>query len=221
MHPDDVTGLRERTKAETRQRIADVAAHLFAERGFDDVAMTDVARAADVAEQTVSDYFPAKTDLVLDGAEAIRQRLHDLVLHRDADASPAQALQVVASEDIGRARTDDLAEQRGQFFALCVSSHVVRRFGLEVRDEQVAMVRAALAFTDPDLHPGLAHVHAAALVAVLHLVGDTIGGAVVRGDLPPDVGDALEETARLAFADLDAHYRRLSDSPSAAPSSTV
>ncbi|GLZ56386.1 TetR/AcrR family transcriptional regulator [Actinomycetospora sp. NBRC 106378] len=204
-----MTGLRERKKAETRHRIADVAAHLFAEHGFDDVTMTDVAGAADVAEQTVYNYFPAKTDLVLDRAEEIRQRLHDLVLHRSADTSPAQALQVVALEDIERARTDDLAEQRGQFFALCVSSHVVRRFGLEVRDEQVAMVRAALAFTDPALNPGLAHVHAAALVAVLHLVGDTIGGAVVRGDFPPDVGEPLEETARLAFSDLDAHYRRL------------
>ncbi|WP_018332421.1 TetR/AcrR family transcriptional regulator [Actinomycetospora chiangmaiensis] len=201
-------GLRERKKAETRQRIADVAGHLFAEHGFDDVAMTDVARAADVSEQTVYNYFPAKTDLVLDSAEAIRQRLHDLVLHRPPDTSPAKALEVVAFEDIERAQTDDLAEQRGQFFALCVSSHVVRRFGLAVRDEQVAMVRAALAATDPGLHPGLAHVHAAALVAALQLVGDTIGGAVVRGDFPPDVVKALEETARLAFDDLDEHFQR-------------
>ncbi|WP_433801669.1 TetR/AcrR family transcriptional regulator [Actinomycetospora sp. CA-084318] len=201
-----MTGLRERKKAETRQRIADVAAHLFATQGFDAVAMTDVARAADVSDQTVYNYFPAKHDLALDRADAIRQRLHDLVVDRPTGTSPASALQVVAAEDVARARADDLAEQRGQFFALCVDSPVVRRFGLEVRDGQVGAIRDALAVTDPSLHPGLAHVHAAALVAVLQLVGDAIGAAVLRGGRPDD---ALEDTARVAFADLDAHFHQL------------
>ncbi|MDL5157607.1 TetR/AcrR family transcriptional regulator [Actinomycetospora termitidis] len=201
-----MTGLRERKKAETRQRIADVAAHLFGTQGFDAVAMTDVARAADVSEQTVYNYFPAKTDLALDRAETIRQRLHDLVVDRPAHTSPANALQVVALEDIARARADDLVEQRGQFFALCASSPVVRRFGLAVRDEQTTTIRTALVGTDPTLHPGLAHVHAASLVAVLELVGDSIGAAVVQG-MRPD--DELEDTVRLAFTDLDAHYHRL------------
>jgi len=46
------TGLRERKKARTRRLIADTAARLFAERGYEHVAVTDVAREAEVAEQT-------------------------------------------------------------------------------------------------------------------------------------------------------------------------
>ena len=46
-------GLREQKKARTRRLIADTAARLFAERGYEHVAVTDVARAAEVAEQTV------------------------------------------------------------------------------------------------------------------------------------------------------------------------
>ena len=54
------TGLRELKKARTRQHIADTAARLFAEHGYENVAVTDVAREAEVAEQTVYNYFPAK-----------------------------------------------------------------------------------------------------------------------------------------------------------------
>ena len=57
-------GLRELKKARTRQLIADTAARLFAERGYEQVAVSDVAREAEVAEQTVYNYFPTKEQLV-------------------------------------------------------------------------------------------------------------------------------------------------------------
>jgi AcrR family transcriptional regulator len=57
-------GLRERKKQQTRQLIAEAARRLFAERGFERVTVADVARAADVSQQTVFNYFPTKEDLV-------------------------------------------------------------------------------------------------------------------------------------------------------------
>jgi AcrR family transcriptional regulator len=57
-------GLRERKKRETREVIAAAAMRLFAEHGFDDVTVAAVARAADVSEKTVFNYFPTKEDLV-------------------------------------------------------------------------------------------------------------------------------------------------------------
>ncbi|GGO71639.1 TetR/AcrR family transcriptional regulator [Nonomuraea cavernae] len=59
-------GLRERKKRETRQRIADMAMGLFLARGFDDVTVAEVARAADVSVNTVFNYFGTKEDLFLD-----------------------------------------------------------------------------------------------------------------------------------------------------------
>ena len=57
-------GLRERKKRQTRVAIGDAAMRLFRERGFDAVTIADVARAADVSEKTIFNYFPAKEDLV-------------------------------------------------------------------------------------------------------------------------------------------------------------
>src|ERR687888_1419104 len=57
-------GLRERKKQRTRELIAETARELFAERGFERVTVAQIARAADVSEQTVFNYFPTKEDLV-------------------------------------------------------------------------------------------------------------------------------------------------------------
>jgi AcrR family transcriptional regulator len=85
-------GRRERKKLETRRVISDVATRLFMERGFDAVTVAEVARAADVAVQTVFNHFPAKEDLFFDEpgwwagpAQAIREA--------PADADPVDVLE--------------------------------------------------------------------------------------------------------------------------------
>jgi AcrR family transcriptional regulator len=58
------TGLRELKKQRTRELIAETARGLFVERGFERVTVAEIARAAEVSEQTVFNYFPTKEDLV-------------------------------------------------------------------------------------------------------------------------------------------------------------
>lgn len=60
----DELGLRERKKQRTRELIAETARRLFSARGFDRVTVAEIARAAEVSEQTVFNYFPTKEDLV-------------------------------------------------------------------------------------------------------------------------------------------------------------
>jgi hypothetical protein len=76
-------GLRERKKAETRQRLSDTATRMFLDRGFDGVKVTEIAAACQVSEKTVYNYFPTKEALVLDRWKATAQAL------RAARAIPA------------------------------------------------------------------------------------------------------------------------------------
>jgi AcrR family transcriptional regulator len=68
----------ERGGPQTRARIAEVAARLFLDRGFDAVTVAEVAREAGVSSVTVFNHFPRKEDLYLDRAvdavELLRRR---------------------------------------------------------------------------------------------------------------------------------------------------
>ena len=75
-------GLRERKKQATRQLIADTARRLFVERGFERVRIAEIARAADVSEQTVFNYFHTKEDLVYWRLESFEDELLAAVRER-------------------------------------------------------------------------------------------------------------------------------------------
>lgn len=200
-------GLRDRKKARTRERLADVAAALFAEHGYDQVSIADVARAADVSDQTVYNYFPAKHDLVLDRAEEIRLRYDRLVRERPEGTTPAEVVRSLVHEDVDRLRTEPPALARGEFAALCLRSPVLRRYALEFRERQTVTVAAAVVATTPGLDPLVAHAHAAALVAVVQWVTDQIGAAVLDDSPVGPAGHALRRSADIALDDLDRHFR--------------
>jgi AcrR family transcriptional regulator len=80
-------GLRERKKQRTRQLIAETARRLFAERGFEQVTVAEIAREADVAPATVFNYFPTKEDLFYSRLEAYEEELLGAIRERPAGQS--------------------------------------------------------------------------------------------------------------------------------------
>jgi AcrR family transcriptional regulator len=84
-------GARERRRQETRERIVDAAAELFAEHGFDSVSVMQIAKRAGVVEKTVFNHFPVKEGLVFDADPPMRATLLDAVRRRPAGESVAAA----------------------------------------------------------------------------------------------------------------------------------
>ncbi|MEV6771786.1 TetR family transcriptional regulator [Nocardia sp. NPDC051030] len=86
-------GLRERKKAQTRKRLAEVAFRLFQERGFDGVTVAEIADASDVAVSTLFSYFPSKEALVFDQDDDLENSLIAAVRNRSRDVSIIDALE--------------------------------------------------------------------------------------------------------------------------------
>ena len=84
-------GVRERRRQETRARIVDAAAELFAERGFDSVSVMQIAKRAGVVEKTVFNHFPVKEGLVFDADPPMRAALVDAVRRRPPGESVSAA----------------------------------------------------------------------------------------------------------------------------------
>jgi AcrR family transcriptional regulator len=85
-------GLRERKKLMTRQAILDVAEEMFAERGFDNVTVAEIADAVNISAKTVFVYFPAKEDLVFAGEHDIRDLVLAGIRDRGANQTPLEAM---------------------------------------------------------------------------------------------------------------------------------
>jgi AcrR family transcriptional regulator len=56
--------LRDRQKAQTREHLLDVAAGLFAEKGYNETTIEDIARSAGSSRATVYSYFSTKEDIL-------------------------------------------------------------------------------------------------------------------------------------------------------------
>ena len=195
-------GLRELKKARTRQLIADTAARLFAERGYEHVAVTDVARAAEVAEQTVYNYFPTKEQLVTDREQQIQDRLCDLIRSRPPGVTPAAAVRDFVLESVTGIRSIPADLWHGELGYLAAISPAVHRLVLELADRQAAALAEVISDTT-GVPPEVARLEGIALAGVFQIIISEAGRRTREGQSQPEIADRLYPVVGRLLDELD------------------
>ncbi|MFT4226712.1 TetR family transcriptional regulator [Micropruina sp.] len=139
-------GLRERKKARTRASIAEAAMTLFAERGFDQVTVAEIAHAVEVSVATVFNYFPTKEDLFFDRQDEVVSQLANAVRARQpaepfVDACRRDLLNLIDQRDwrVG------LAAGMGRFYRMVADSPSLQARSRLMVDRSVTRLTSAIA----------------------------------------------------------------------------
>src|SRR5579859_3896335 len=88
----EVADRQQRRKRRTRQAIQTAALELFAERGYRETTINDIAERADVAPRTVTVHFPAKEELLFDAEPFTLESLSKRLAAREPNESALHAL---------------------------------------------------------------------------------------------------------------------------------
>jgi AcrR family transcriptional regulator len=196
-------GLRERKKQQTRQLIADTARRLFAQRGFEAVTVAEVARAADVAEKTVFNYFPTKEDLVYWRLEAFEGELLAAIRER----APGEPF-ITGFERFVRRPRGLLAGRQVSEDLLAVTRMIAASPALLAREQQVfarytqslaALIAEQTGAAADDVEPWVA---ANALMGVHRALVEYARRAILEGAGGPGLARAVEAQAARAIARL-------------------
>jgi AcrR family transcriptional regulator len=88
---DEPSGLRERKKEATLERLREVALRLFVASGFDAVSVDDIAAVAEVSKTTFYRYFPSKEDLLFGRSAEHIAIVRSVLAERPLAESPVEA----------------------------------------------------------------------------------------------------------------------------------
>lgn len=180
--------LRDRQRADTRQRIQRQALRLFTDRGYDATTVNDVADAAGVSAMTVYRNFPTKEDLVL--YDDFDQLTATTITELPATGSLTDRIgrTVLTILDLAATNEHDLLLTR---LRLMISTPALQARHL---DSQYRLQEAFVSAIDPALEYG-ARAAASAVLGVTHTA--LLRWAANNGE--PNLADLFREAFTAAF----------------------
>jgi AcrR family transcriptional regulator len=170
---------RVRKRIQTRRQIADAAVALFAARGYDAVTVAEIARLADVSEQTVYNFFPSKEQLVLDEDAAFEARLVGMIRGRPAGSKIADAVQAGAHAFLNEVGTRPKGpKSRGGLPYLITVSPALRRAWLAALERYAnAIADVLIEESAGTLSPLAAKALGFSIAAIFSAILDEVGQA--------------------------------------------
>ena len=201
-----MTGLRERKKEQTRHLIAETARGLFSERGFERVTIAEVAEAADVAVQTVFNYFPTKEDLVYWRLSSFEDDLLAAVIGRGPGESALEAFQgfLLAQQGLLGRHDPEARELLTSFTRVIASSPALLAREAQIfaryTDTLAGVLAEETGARADDVRPRVA---AHAMIGVHRALIDYSRRRIIAGELGPRLTRDIRAQARRAFALLE------------------
>jgi AcrR family transcriptional regulator len=197
-------GLRERKKQQTRQAIRDTALRLFAERGFEAVTVTEVAREANVSPATIFNYFPTKEDLYYQRMEDFEEELLRAVRDRAAGQTVLEAFRDFVLNVSGVLVKEDAGEQVAMFARIVTQSPA-----LQERERQIfaRYTQSLAALIAEELRTGGEDIGgwivANALIGVHRALVDDVRRHALAGRIDPQLSRTVRSRGERAFALLE------------------
>ena len=137
-----------------RQEIAHAAWLLFAERGYEDTTVGEIARAAGISRRSFFRYFSSKEDVVIGTTDALAEDVLAAFASRPASEPPLVAIQRALTPAIVTRLAD--ADEARAIVSLLRESRTLRRAMLERHarlEERLAVLIAVRTGADPRRDP--------------------------------------------------------------------
>jgi len=177
--------------------ISDAATRMFAERGFEEVTISQVAEAAGVSKMTVTNYFPRKEDLVFDRAEGIVTHLAEVIAAREPGESMLAAIRRDYAAAVARADVT-LGLSSPQFARMINDSEALTGRGLQMQAQREAALGDAIAAETGEDTPRQRLI-AALLCAPHRVLYAEAARRSLAGEPREQTCSALAEAATAAF----------------------
>jgi AcrR family transcriptional regulator len=162
-------GLRERKKQQTRETIARVALHLFAERGYEHTTLADIADAADVSKRTIFAYFQSKEDILFCDEPSMVERFREKLEQRPSGVTTVDAIRDFLA-------ASSVADEEARLRKKIISSNEALRLSQRARSASLEQVLADSIAKDLDAGPGdvIPRLVAASMTAAFTTVRDRL-----------------------------------------------
>jgi len=193
------TGLRARKKQQTRLALAQAGLRLFAERGYDETTLAEIADAAGVSTRTIFAYFPGKEDILFASFETMREALAQALAERPEGQDALTALrEFIVSEAHQKTDLDCMLDE------VIAADATLTRYK-RARIAQLQGVLAAAIGDDLGAGPDdlRASVAAASLTAAFEVLAEQ-GGAPTAAASNDEIAAAIDPVIAFVRAGLAA-----------------
>ena len=132
----------------TRDKIMDVALHMFSERGYEAVSIRDICGEVGIKESTLYYHFKNKKDILDSLIEKFREHIDSLLVHVDEITAEPDQKKKKKGDDIGAQMMDSYMMDSYLFDPFC--NLMLRLMMIEqFHNEEIRELYEKTLFTDP------------------------------------------------------------------------